>query len=77
LRTNLTIRELAATFEISKSAAHRIVSTMVPRLAALAPDQLPSDRRASWVVDGTLIRPAIIDGPRGPRTTVGRATHRS
>lgn len=55
LRTNLTIRELAASFEISKSAAHRIVSTMVPRLAALAADQLPSDRRASWVVDGTLI----------------------
>jgi len=30
LRTNLTIRELAACFAISKSAAHRIVSTMTP-----------------------------------------------
>ena len=54
LRTNLTIRELAACFAISKSAAHRIVSSMTSRLAALgeAPQR---DRRESWVVDGTLI----------------------
>ena len=55
LRTNLTIRELAASFAISKSAAHRIVSTMTPRLAALGADTLPRDRRETWVVDGTLI----------------------
>ena len=55
LRTNLTMRELAASFAISKSAAHRIVSTMTPRLAALAAHDRPDDRRESWVVDGTLI----------------------
>src|SRR5262245_39295955 len=55
LRTNLTIRELAASFAISKSAVHRIVSTMTPRLAALTAQQRPDDRRESWVVDGTLI----------------------
>jgi hypothetical protein len=55
LRTNLTIRELAASFDLSKSAAHRIISTMIPRLAALVGGGHISDRRASWVVDGTLI----------------------
>jgi len=39
---------------LSKSAVHRIVATMTPALAALdrAP---PTDRRESWIVDGTLI----------------------
>ena len=55
LRTNLTVRELAASFAISKSAAHRIVSTTTSRLAALSTQNAPSDRRESWVVDGTLI----------------------
>jgi hypothetical protein len=55
LRTNLTIRELAASFMISKSAVHRIVSTITPLLAALAHDTCPRDRRESWVVDGTLL----------------------
>lgn len=55
LRTNLTMRELAATFGVSKSAAHRIVSTMTPRIAALALDHTLVDRRDAWVVDGTLI----------------------
>lgn len=55
LRTNLTIRELAASFAISKSAAHRIVSTMTPRLASLGATNVRRDRRESWVVDGTLI----------------------
>ena len=55
LRTNLTVRELAASFAISKSAAHRIVSTMTPRLAALGAQNCPTDRRESWVIDGTLI----------------------
>jgi len=49
------MRELAAGFAISKSAAHRIVSTMTPRLAALPTQNRPRDRRESWVVDGTLI----------------------
>lgn len=55
LRSNLTLRELAACFAISKSTAHRIVSTMTPRIAALAALDRPHDRRESWVVDGTLI----------------------
>ena len=55
LRTNLTIRELAASFAISKYATHRIVSTMTPRLAARGTQNRPNDRRESWVVDGTLI----------------------
>lgn len=54
LRTNLTMRELAAVFGISKSAVHRIVANLTPRLAALArSDSL--DRRTTWMVDGTLI----------------------
>jgi hypothetical protein len=35
------MRELAASFAISKSAAHRIVSTMIPRLAALPTQNHP------------------------------------
>jgi hypothetical protein len=53
LRTNLTIHELPAVFVLSKSAIHRIIATITPRLAAL--DDPPHDRRESWVVDGTLI----------------------
>jgi hypothetical protein len=44
-----------ASSAISKSAAHRIVSTMTPRLAALPTQNRPRDRRESWVVDGTLV----------------------
>lgn len=55
LRTNLTIRELPASFTLTKSAVHRIVSTMTPLLSALARDSRPRDRRESWVVEGTLI----------------------
>jgi len=53
LRTNLTIRELAAVFAISKSQVHRILVDLVPRLGALL--AVNRDRRMSWVVDGTLI----------------------
>jgi hypothetical protein len=53
LRTNLTFRELAAVFQISKSSAHRIVAALTPQLARLA--AAPRDYRRSWVVDGTLI----------------------
>ena len=53
--SNLTIRELAASFAVSRSAAHRIIATMTPRLAALLPYPSLRDRRDSWVVDGTLV----------------------
>jgi len=55
LRTNLTIRELAAAFSISKSQVHRIVADLTPRLAALFASTTDLDRRWSWVVDGTLV----------------------
>jgi DNA-binding MarR family transcriptional regulator len=48
LRTNLTIRELAATFGVSRSAADRIIASMTPRIAALLPCPAVSDRRDSW-----------------------------
>ncbi len=54
LRTNLTIRELAALFATSRSTAHRVVAAMTPRLAACAV-VANRDRRWSWVIDGTLI----------------------
>jgi len=54
LRTNLTIRELAAVAQLSKSCVHRIVASLTRRLAEL--DRVTrGDRRESWVVDGTLI----------------------
>ena len=56
LRTNLTVRELAAVFHISSAQAHRVVTDIVTRVAALAAlTQVPLDRRHSWVVDGTLV----------------------
>jgi len=55
LRTNLTVRELAAIFAISKSQAHRIVADLVPRIAALLHRTVIWSRRWSWIVDGTLI----------------------
>lgn len=55
LRTNLTLRELAAVFEISRSMAHRIVADLTRRLARLHGQTRKIDRRWSWIVDGTLV----------------------
>ena len=55
VRTNLTIRELAVTFGISRSAVHRIIVTMTPQIAELEIEPYLRDRRESWVVDGTLV----------------------
>ena len=56
LRTNLTVRELAAVFGISPSQAHRIVTDLIPRIAALLRATQPTvDRRHGWGVDGTLV----------------------
>ena len=55
LRTNLTFRELAAMCEISKSQVHRVVTDIVPRLAALFAHAHRVDRRFTWIVDGTLV----------------------
>jgi hypothetical protein len=54
LKMNLTIRELAHVFELSKSQVHRVIDDLVPRLAAcLAKPRI--DRRTAWIVDGTLV----------------------
>ena len=56
LRTNLTVRELAAVFGISPAQVHRIVTDVVERMAAMQlAMHVPFDRRYSWVVDGTLV----------------------
>ncbi len=55
LRTNLTIRQIAAIFGISKSQAHRVIADLTGRLAALLPATIDTDRRWAWTVDGTLI----------------------
>jgi len=54
LRTNLTVRELAALARISKSTAHRTIATMKRRLAACTTSPL-HDHRFSWGLDGTLV----------------------
>lgn len=55
LRTNLTMRELAATFAISKSQVHRILCDLLPRLAVCLASTVDYDHRWSWILDGTLI----------------------
>ncbi len=55
LRTNLTVRELAAMFEISRSQAHRIVVDISARVGDLMSLGSDPDRRWSWIVDGTLV----------------------
>jgi hypothetical protein len=55
LRTNVTVRELAAMFEISRSQAYRIVADLTERIAGLLARPADADRRWSWVVDGTLV----------------------
>ena len=55
LRTNLTVRELAEVFTISRSMAHRIVADITTRLAHLLARATHCDRRRSWIVDGTLV----------------------
>jgi hypothetical protein len=53
-RTNLTFRQIALLFGISKSAAHRIVEHIAP-LLALPPMTESHDRDTVLIVDGTLI----------------------
>ncbi len=55
LRTNLTVRELASLFGVSRSQAHRIVADITARIAALLAETVDLDRRWSWVVDGSLV----------------------
>lgn len=55
LRTNLTVRELAAVFSISRAQAHRIIADLTERVATLLARFVQPDRRWSWIVDGTLV----------------------
>lgn len=54
LRTNLTFRELGGLFTVSISQVHRILLDLIPRLAAML-RRPATDRRWTWIVDGTLI----------------------
>jgi DDE superfamily endonuclease/Helix-turn-helix of DDE superfamily endonuclease len=53
-RTNLTFRQVALLFGISKSAANRVVDHLAP-LLALAPVRRPHTPETVLVVDGTLV----------------------
>jgi hypothetical protein len=54
LRTNLTQRGLAAIFSICQPSTHRIIHTMLPRIAALHPNTIPPTKQ-HLLLDGTLI----------------------
>jgi len=53
-RTNLTFRQVALLFGISKSAANRVVEHLAP-LLALAPVSTPHSPDTVLIVDGTLV----------------------
>jgi hypothetical protein len=55
LRTNLTLREIATLFDVSKSRAHRIVADLTRRIARMLGRVRDLSRRFAWAVDGTLI----------------------
>jgi hypothetical protein len=54
LRTNVTVRQLATFFGISKSQVQRILDDLVPAIASLS---VPPrrDRRETWTIGGTLV----------------------
>jgi hypothetical protein len=53
-RTNLTLRQVAALFGVSKSAAHRVVDHLAP-LLVLAPVTKAHSPDTVLIVDGTLV----------------------
>ncbi|WP_432505625.1 transposase family protein [Kineococcus arenarius] len=56
LRTNLTTRQLAAVFDLTRSMVQRVVTDITPRLAALdLAGPTAHGRRCVAVLDGTLI----------------------
>jgi hypothetical protein len=60
-RTDLTMRQLAPLFGVSKSAAHRIVDGLGPMLALQPCKRCRKDTLV--IVNGALVR---TDGPTGP-----------
>ncbi len=73
--TNLTLRQLAPLFGVSKSAANRIISHLGP-LLALKPRRR-FRKSAVLIVDGTLVPLATIRRPSDRRTTGTPPTTRS
>lgn len=63
-RTNLTLRQLAPLFGISKSAVGRIIDQLAPSLALQPRKRFRKD--AALIVDGTLI-PTTPTSPTGHR----------
>ena len=61
-RTNLTMRQLAPLFGVSKSAADRVIDDLGPRFALRPRRRFAKD--AVLIVDGTLVPPP---GPQGCR----------
>ncbi|GAA2305729.1 hypothetical protein GCM10010431_26910 [Streptomyces kunmingensis] len=74
-RTNLTMRQLAPLFGVSKSAADRIIDHLGPMLA-LQPRKRFA-RNTVPIVDGTLVPLATTPLPSGRRTTGTPPTTRS
>ena len=67
-RTNLTFRQVALLFGMSKSAVHRVVDRTAP-LLVLPPVTTPYDPDTVLVVDGTLVpTPTTAVCPRPART---------
>lgn len=52
-RTNLTLRQLAPLFGVSKSAADHVIDDLGPKLALLPRKRFAKD--AVLIVDGTLV----------------------
>lgn len=73
-RTNLTLRQLAPLFGISKSSADRIIDHIGPQLAL---KQRQRFRRDTGALTAPSCRPAITPSPSSPRTTATQRTTRS
>ncbi|MGN5382306.1 transposase family protein [Streptomyces lasalocidi] len=74
-RTNLTLRQLAPLFGISKSAADRIIDQLGPMLALQPRKRFRKD--AVLIVDGTLVPTRDHRWPNSPRITGTPPTTRS
>jgi hypothetical protein len=75
-RTNLTFRQVALLFGISKSAANRVVDHLAP-LLALAPVTRKHSPDTVLIVDGTLVPTTTGASPPPARTIAIRWTCRS
>lgn len=70
-RTNLTLRQLALLFGVSKSAADRIVNHLAPALALQQRKRFRKD--TVLIVDGTWSPPVTTASPSSRRTTAAIA----